>query len=140
MVSVVRPPRPRGFTLVEVLMVLGMVALLCSLTFPSYASHLKKGRARTAAIELATLALAMENKLQQQPGYPSWPEGTPATPALFPGWRPTMDEHFLYTVESNEAGFKLQAVGRAGLHGCTLTLDSSGRRSASADCGLAGWS
>lgn len=140
MSAVARLPRARGFTLVEVLVVLGMVGVLCTFTYPSYAAHMKKGRARTAALELLSLSLVMEGRLNQQRVYPPLAEGSEATPARFPGWQPVMGEHFRYTVHSTSEGYTLKAEGRAALRDCTITLRSNGSRSASAACGLAGWS
>jgi type IV pilus assembly protein PilE len=48
--------RPRGFTLIEVMVVVAIIGILAALAYPSYAEYVKRGRrakAQTALLEAA---------------------------------------------------------------------------------------
>lgn len=54
-------PRPRtGFTLIELLIALAVVALLSAMAYPSYTSHIAKGRRADAKQATLDLAQRME--------------------------------------------------------------------------------
>ncbi|TAN53117.1 MAG: type IV pilin protein [Methylococcaceae bacterium] len=52
--------RKRGFTLIELVIALGIVGLLAAIAYPAYTSHMGKGRRAAAKAELMRLALAEE--------------------------------------------------------------------------------
>lgn len=130
---------PRGFTLVEVLVVLGMVGIMAGGAVPSYLAYIKKCRARAAAEDLATLAIKMEQIGQRRLQYQPFDEGTAASAGLFPGWEPSMGQYFSYTVASSATAYTLRAAGQGSSAGCNLVLDSIGRATSSSACGFSNW-
>ncbi|HLO95488.1 MAG TPA: type IV pilin protein [Burkholderiaceae bacterium] len=128
-----------GFTLIEIMVALAVVAILASIALPSYAAYVKKSRARGAAADLATLAMNMENKLQLQLSYPVYESAVEATATLFPGWSASMSANFKYTVKSTSSSYELKASGLGTLSDCSLTLTSTGSRTASSACGFESW-
>lgn len=55
-----RPIRARGFTLIELMIVVAIVAILAAVAYPSYQSHVTKTRRATAATCLQERAQFME--------------------------------------------------------------------------------
>lgn len=52
--------RQRGFTLLELMVTLGIVAILTAIAYPSYVSHLVKGRRAAAQVFLMDIAQAQQ--------------------------------------------------------------------------------
>lgn len=53
-------PRARGFTLIELMIVMGIVAILTAIAYPSYQEHIMKSRRATAQSCLLELSQFME--------------------------------------------------------------------------------
>ena len=70
-----RPP-VRGFTLIEVMIVVAIVAILASLAYPSYAESVRKGRRAQARVALVELMQQQERYMTQRNTY--YPFGTSA--------------------------------------------------------------
>jgi general secretion pathway protein G len=65
----------RGFTLIEILTVLALVAILATLAFPRFANSLDSGRERVRAQNMATLRDALDKFRADQGRYPlEWAE------------------------------------------------------------------
>jgi general secretion pathway protein G len=64
-----------GFTLIEVLIVLGIIALLATFATPQVMRYLGHGRVETARIQLSAIATAMELYAIDNGGYPSQQAG-----------------------------------------------------------------
>ena len=62
-----------GFTLIELMIAMAIVAILAAIALPSYASYVRKQKIRAAQGDLAGLVLMMENRFQQQLAYPGQP-------------------------------------------------------------------
>lgn len=66
----------KGFTLVELLMVVAIIALLAALLLPSLRSAKEKGRAAACVNNLRQIGLAFQMYLDEWQGtYPAWLEG-----------------------------------------------------------------
>lgn len=139
----------RGFTLLELVVVVALLGILLSVALPSYQSYVRRSGAQTAAADLVALSLAMENLYQRQLVYPQpasnptadtsstlayLASGTSASP-----WAPARADRFRYVVQASASGYTLKASGLAGgvNEGCELTLSSSNIRAVNggAACG-----
>jgi len=84
--------------------------------------------------DLVSLALNLENYLQNNTQYPAPANGVGAIQAVLPGWVPAQQSDFSYaiTAVSNTAApptYTVQAVGNSASVGdCVLTLTSAGIR------------
>lgn len=114
----------RGFTLIELMIVVAIAAILASIALPSYQNYVKKGHASTAAADLSALASSVENHFQRTLKYPTV-LGDITT------WNPA-SKIFTY---SYAGAYTLTAVG----NGCTLTLTENNTRTATGDCGGFKW-
>ncbi len=67
----------KGFTLIEVMIVVAIIGIIASIALPSYTDYVEKGRAAEATTNLATLRIQMEQYFQDNRTY----EGGTCAPA-----------------------------------------------------------
>lgn len=61
----------RGFTIVEVLMVVGLLGVLMAVALPSYNSYHEKARQRTAASEIVGMSATIKLRWEDERAYPA---------------------------------------------------------------------
>ncbi|AGH86315.1 type IV pilin protein [Ralstonia pseudosolanacearum] len=130
-----------GFTLVELMIVVVIVAILAMIAIPSYTRYIVKSHARGAAGDLVALSLNLENGYQLQFQYPGpYAANTVANSTLFPGWNPAEKSDFNYTLTTTGTTYLLTATGSSGMmSGCTLTMDQNNNRTATSACVITSW-
>jgi len=143
--STVMPPirlrssrRERGFTLIELMVVVGIVAILVSIALPSYQDSVRKGRRGQAKSDLVELAQRAErfrtinNAYNAGTGFwASIPSGDRQSP------RGTGAASYIITEAQTADTFTLTATPQGGqtadvLCG-TLTINQAGAKTASGD-------
>ena len=139
-----RAATERGFTLIELMIVVTVAAILATVAMPAYTRMINKSRAKDAAADLAALGLNLENRFQLTLSYPVNAPGTvvgTTANSTYTGWAATQLSHFNYTVLSDAASYTLNATGKGGLAGCTVTLKggTSNDRNATSACGFTAW-
>ncbi len=133
-------PASRGFTLLEVLVAMALVAILAAIALPTYQTFVTKSRARSASADLMSLSTDLENTFQRTLAYPTLTTTTTAnTAAATIAWSPAEDDFFTYTVVSSATAYTLTATGTGNLNGCNLSLTQSNTRTISSDCGMSSW-
>lgn len=131
-----------GFTLIELMITVAIVAILAAIALPAYNSYVIKSNLKSAEADLVALSLNLENYYQKQLVYPvSTASGvTPIqcvllgspTPCTSPtsGWQPSQTTNFSYSVSSTATTYTVTATGTgATVSGCVITLDQSNNRS-----------
>lgn len=123
----------RGFTLVELVVVVAILAILVAIAVPSYQNYVTRSKIRTAQSDLLALSALVENHRQRTLSYPTTPAaGTAEVRDAFQGWSPASgsgDFSFSYAYDD---GYTLTASGTGGrLAGCTLTLTDDNQRGVS---------
>ena len=132
--------RSAGFTLVELLVTVGLVGLLAAIAVPSYQDSVRRTQRTDAYVALATVADALEQAYINQTAPRAYPTNIVAL-----GLSATSDAGFYdMTVAACDAGtladcYKVQATARSdgpqwGDTDCrSLTMDSRGGRTSSPD-------
>ncbi len=85
-----RRRRDDGFTLLELLVVLGIIALLATVAAPQVLQYLGKARTETAKAQIAAITTALELYALDNGGFPPQQLGLPAlvtAPAGAAAWR-----------------------------------------------------
>jgi type IV pilus assembly protein PilE len=123
--------KSRGFTLLELMIVVAIIAILAAVAVPSYSRYVTKSRASSAAGDIYALSLAMENMFQRQLIYPATPNITDAAITSYTRdiWSPTEGDLFQYSlsVDSTNQSYLITATGRVGtnLSGCSMSLSTA---------------
>lgn len=130
--------KSRGFTLIEVMIVVIIIAILASIAFPAYQNYILRTRAQTAGSDLVALGLAIENSYQRNLTYT---EGNGSAIAYAGehdlSWSPSQADFYTVTVAITASTYTLTAAGTGTSAGCTLTLTHANARTINghANCG-----
>ncbi|WP_329741429.1 type IV pilin protein [Dyella sp. A6] len=129
--------RQRGFTLIELMTVIVIIAILSALAVAAYGSYITRSKVRAAESDLSALALNLENELQRQLSYSVHDtKSTAETEQDYPGWKPSQGADFTYTIQSTQTTYELKAHGIDGsLAQCVLTLNNDEAQGAVSGCG-----
>ena len=130
--------RAGGFTLIELMIVVAIVAILAAIALPSYERYVKKSRARGASADLVALSLTLENRFQKSLKYPVHTNQNPVGHADFTKWSPAQGSSFTYAVTSTANTYTLTATARDSRWTCTLTLENTNARNAASSCPILG--
>ncbi len=114
--------RERGFTLIELMVVVGLVAILAAVALPNYNDYIKRSRIVDGLVPLADMGSKLEQYFQDRRSY----EGacTAGTVAPLPAETP----RFSYSCTLAKNTFTVTATGLGGMQGFVFTLDQSGSR------------
>ncbi|GAB1256310.1 type IV pilin protein [Aurantivibrio plasticivorans] len=99
----------KGFTLIEMMIVVAIIAILASIGFPAYTNHIKKTRRADAQVSLQGLAQAMERHYTTNGTY-AGAAGTTSTPAdtgaprIFSATSPANGNTVFYNLTIDSAG------------------------------------
>lgn len=113
-------PHARGFTLIELMIAVAIVAILAGVALPAYQEHVRKSRRADAHVALATLQLAQERHRSNNPAYAS---------ALGSG------AGQLNQPSTSADGYYTLGISGAGASGYTLTATAASGKSQAQDSG-----
>jgi len=123
----------RGFTLIEVMIVVAIVAILSAVAYPSYVDYIRRGQLPEAMTNLSDYRVKLEQYYQDHRGYGAAGGTVCADEAPAPGWNnftPNGAQFFTYscalTSAADNQGYTLTARGTAGrATGHTYTLNQN---------------
>lgn len=145
-----QPQKHSGFTLLELMAAVAIIAILAAIALPAYSSYITRSQAKSAASDLTSLSVAVENLYLRSLSYTA-PTTNPTTTTAqtqtyATGWQPSSGNSFTYTVSVTTAtkSYTLTATGISGTRnaGCTLTLNQANTRTisgGSACGGMTSW-
>jgi type IV pilus assembly protein PilE len=126
----------KGFTLIELMIVVTIVGVLTAIAFPAYTSYIAKGKRAEARATLLEASQYMER------GYSALSAYTSTLPARLTAVPSTGGRNYSVTAEASATGYTLTAAptGSFASDSCgSLILTNTGQRSvtgvlSSADC------
>lgn len=116
-------PAARGFTLIEVMITVAIVAILAAVALPAYTDYVLRGRLVDATNGLATLRAKMEQHYQDNRTYLT--SGTSTSPCA----SSTSSGTFTITCPTlTTTGYVLTATGSGTTAGFVYTMDHNGNQ------------
>lgn len=131
-----------GFTLIELMITVAIVAILAAIALPAYGNYIKRANVKLAQSDLVSLGLVFENYYQRNLSYPNQNyTNTTALTSAFTQWSPSKTDIFEFSSASTATTYTLTVEGKTGtnLSGCTLTIDNTNARTADSDCAGTTW-
>jgi type IV pilus assembly protein PilE len=121
----------RGFTLMELMIVVAIIGLLAAVGYPAYTNAVKKGQRADAIDSLLTLASSMEEYYMVNDTYKN------ATIANTIGSATSSEGYYTVSINTqDDFYYKVKAVAVNGDTDCgDLFLDSTGKKSSSIGSG-----
>jgi len=122
----------QGFTLIEVMITVAIVAILAAIAVPSYTAYLTRGRIPDATANLAAKRVQMEQAFQDAQTYVGAAACNSDT---------TTSQYFNFSCSVQTATtYTLQAVGKGAMVGFTYTVDQSNAKTTTIGTGApSGW-
>jgi len=121
----------RGFTLIEVLITIAIVAILASVAYPSYTDYIRRSHVQEAPSQLMAYRATMEQYYQDHRSYAEGSECGVAVP---------QGEYFDYSCTTSNAGqaYTATATGAGGtVSGLSYSINQVNQRSSS--CSGCAW-
>jgi type IV pilus assembly protein PilE len=110
----------RGFTLIELMVVVTIVAILAAIALPAYTDYVKRGKIPDATSTLSTKRVKMEQWFLDNRTYATGPECVADT---------TSSQNFDFSCTGLAATtYTLTATGKNTMAGFTYTIDQSGAK------------
>ena len=118
--------RARGFTLIELMVTVAIIAILASIAVPSYTDYVIRGRIPQATNNLSTMRVQLEQHFQDNRTYVGACEAGTVAPL-------PMSDDFDYTCPTlTEDEFSVVATGTGSMSGFTYTIDQSNAKATTA--------
>ena len=117
-------PRPlgRGFSLIELMVAVAIVALLAAIATPTYRNYIRRGAVEEATSQLSTGQVALEQYFLDNRTYVGGP-------------CPAATTNFTFNCTRAAATYTITATGRNVVAGFTYTLDQADTRTTAGSWG-----
>jgi len=128
---------PRGFTLIEIMITVAIVAVLAAIALPNYRDYVLRGQLTDAQNGLAVMRANMERFYQDNRTYAS--VGSFTSPCMVAAANRVVGSFQLRcNPDPTATAFTLEAVGSGPTNGFTFKVDQQNQRSTTVT-GVTGW-
>ncbi len=133
--------RSRGFTLIELMIAVAIIAILAAIAIPSYAEYVRRGRITEAVSALSGMRVKMEQYFQDNRTYPTGCVIQPAAPGATQVQLTSLQSFDLACGNLTATTYTVTATGKVAMAGFAYTIDEQNvRTSALSGSGAsAGW-
>ena len=111
----------RGFTLIEVMITVAIVAILASIALPAYTAYIQRSRVPAALDALSSVATRLEQRFQDTGSYPTATGCGGMT-------MPTVQNFTVTCAAATATTFVVTATGSGQMDGYTYTINQAGAR------------
>jgi len=121
--------RAKGFTLIELMIVIGIVAILASIALPVYSEYITRGKITEAVGGLSEMKLKLEQYFQDNRTYSGTPAacGAPGT-SVAPVPTGERAKYFSFTCALGSSTFTVTATGTQTMAHFEYTIDQANGR------------
>lgn len=130
----------QGFTLIELMITIVILAILTAIAVPSYSNYVRKAHIKAAQSDLIALSLAFENYYQRNLSYPTTTyNATADISTAFPTWHASENVFNFKTTVATATSYTLQAEGTGDLTGCIFNITEANIRTITNCPGVSSW-
>jgi type IV pilus assembly protein PilE len=123
--------KQRGFTLIEVMIVVVIIAILAAVAIPSYTDYVTRGRVVEATAGLSDARTKMEQFFQDNRAYPTGCVVQPAMPGATEVQVTSLQNFDLACSNLGANTYTVTATGKSAMGGFTYTIDQQNTRTSS---------
>lgn len=116
---------PRGFTLIEVMVTVAIVAILASIAMPAYTAYIQRSRVPAGLDALQSYFTRMEQRFQDSGSYANAAACAVAVPVA-------QNYTLSCAISGGGTGYTATATGSGTLSGYAYTINSTGTRTTTA--------